>query len=91
MSEHTQKDTANERLERQAVDLHEARKRHAWLLERYGPLLDQRNELLTALRTIRLVAQQQRGDFMAPPSEDTLNMDDAIDIATAAIEKAEKG
>ena len=47
-------------------------------------------ELLEALRAIRLVGQQQRGDFAAPPSEDTLNMDDAIDIASAAIEKAAK-
>ena len=47
-------------------------------------------EMLEALRTIRLIAQQQRGDFTAPPSGSCMNMDDAIHVADAAIEKAEK-
>ena len=74
-------------------DLADAKRQHEWLLERYGVVLDQRNELLEALRDVRRLLENDILPRMAAPV-DPLGIahgrvQEAITTIQAAIEKAE--
>ena len=70
-------------------DLADAKRQHEWLLERYIVVLDQRNELLEALRGVVRSAGYESGE--AEPSLCELNVSiSSLDQARTAIEKAAK-